>query len=109
MEVHYVRTLLEAEGIKATVVGEMLGAARGELPLTLETQPAVFVNPSDSDAALAIVQEYLASGKEMPGEDEAVMEASWKCKKCGEEIEPQFAVCWSCEAPKDSSESDEAT
>ena len=25
----------------------------------------------------------------------------WKCIKCGEEIEPDFDVCWACGASKD--------
>ena len=39
IEANFVRGLLEQSGIKATVLGEMLGAARGEIPFTEEPNP----------------------------------------------------------------------
>ncbi len=53
VDAHLARGLLEAGGIWAIVQGELLGAARGELPLTPETTPSVWV-VDDADAATAV-------------------------------------------------------
>jgi len=58
MEAHFVRNLLEAQGIRAQVLGEILGAARGELPLTEETRPGVWVNSEDVERAMVVVDEF---------------------------------------------------
>ena len=95
-EAHYVCALLKAEGIRGVVVGETLGFGRGDLPLTQETQPAVFIEEKDSEEALAIVQQYIESGKGLPGDGDMPLQGSWTCSGCGEDIEPQFGVCWKC-------------
>ena len=58
MEAHFVRCLLEREGIEAGVFGEPLGLARGELPFTPDTLPSVWVKSEDAERAIDIVGEY---------------------------------------------------
>lgn len=88
-------TLIE-QGIDATVIGEMLGAARGDLPVTVETLPGVYVRDEDVKRALEIVREFERRGKELAMNPPA----QWSCPKCGELNEGQFTQCWKCEADR---------
>lgn len=93
MEAHHLRAMLEAEGIEATVMGELLGTARGELPLTQETLPSVWVDESDMEAAARVVERL---------QDPPIEEGKpdWTCPACGEQIERQFDACWHCETER---------
>ena len=51
LEAHFIRNLLEGEGIRAAVLGETLAFGRGDLPMTQETLPGVWVNPEDEQIA----------------------------------------------------------
>ncbi|HYO08276.1 MAG TPA: DUF2007 domain-containing protein [Tepidisphaeraceae bacterium] len=94
---HFVRALLDREGIEATVLGDHLSLAVGGLPVTRGTLPAVWV-PADAEAqAREIVQQY--EGGATPAR--AVTDARpWTCPRCGEAIEPQFTDCWNCQASR---------
>ena len=97
MTVHHLYGLLLEAGVDATVMGDALGAARGELPLTVETMPAIWIHDRDVDRARPIVERFMAvnSGLNRPPKPEV---ASWQCAKCGEQIEGQFTQCWACGA-----------
>ncbi len=93
MDAHFVRAHLEGQGIPATVMGEALTMARGDLPLTPETLPAVWVHEEDAPRAVAAMREFLRT----PRHDEPEVEAkAWTCPHCGELIEGQFDQCWNC-------------
>jgi hypothetical protein len=90
-EAHFVKGLLEADGIPAEVHGESLFAVRGEAPATPETLPSVWVvDESDAPRALVILAEY--GRQEIPEVDQA----NWLCPNCGERVESQFTECWHC-------------
>ncbi|MBI5094143.1 MAG: DUF2007 domain-containing protein [Candidatus Hydrogenedentes bacterium] len=98
-EAHLVRGLLEGQGIEAEVRGEDLFSVRGEVPITQDTLPSVWVlADSQVEQAMDLVTAYLS--KEAPADTEAT---EWRCPDCGEQIEPQFTVCWKCgtERPED--------
>ena len=83
---HY-KNVLESEGIACRIKNEHLGSIVGEIPF-LEVWPELWViNDLDFDRAKQLI-------------DEAILEESpqrpWRCKKCGEENEGQFAACWNC-------------
>jgi len=87
---HY-RNLLQSEGIQSQIRNEHLGSIMGEMPF-VETWPELWViNDLDFDRATQLLN---AVDTESPS-------ASWKCKKCGEENEGQFAACWKCNSPVD--------
>jgi hypothetical protein len=87
-EAHFVRGLLEADGIPAEVHGESLFGARGEAPVTPDTLPSVWVvNDSDAPRAVVILGEY---------DRPRTGQASWRCPHCSEEVEGQFTECWHC-------------
>ena len=84
------KNVLESQGIRCEVRGEPRGAAVGELPPG-ECWPELWVlNDGDEERARALLRERAADA-EGP---------AWTCPGCQEEVEPQFAVCWSCGAEK---------
>jgi hypothetical protein len=95
MEAHFLCDLLGSAGIQATVMGEALSTGRGELPLTGETLPSVWVRDTDVAKALTIVDEFVKGGQE-----DIAFASPWKCPRCGEELEGQFDVCWNCQTPR---------
>jgi hypothetical protein len=97
-EAHFVRGLLEADGIEAQVQGESLFGIRGDGPFTPDTLPSVWVlNESDVPRALALLAEY--GHEEGPGAGRA---GSWRCPGCAEQVELQFTECWHCGASRPS-------
>ena len=83
---HY-KNLLESEGIPCQIRNEYLGGIAGEMPLQ-EIWPELWIiNDIDYDRAKQLIDNAIAD--ESP-------HADWKCRKCGEENEGQFAACWNC-------------
>ncbi len=83
---HY-KNLLESEGIPAEIRNEHLGSIVGEMPF-VEVWPQLWVkNDLDYDRAKQLIDDAVRD--ESP-------QASWRCNKCGEENEGQFAACWNC-------------
>ena len=83
---HY-RNLLESEGIESFIRNEHLGSIIGEMPFQ-EVWPELWVrNDLDFDRATQLIRGDAAD--ESPA-------APWRCRRCGEENEWQFAACWNC-------------
>ena len=83
---HY-KNVLESEGIPSQIRNEFLGGIAGEMPLQ-EVWPELWVvNEMDYDRAKQLIDESIAD--ESP-------QRSWKCGRCGEQNEGQFAACWNC-------------
>jgi len=101
MDAHFVRAQLEAHGIPATVMGENLSFARGDLPMTLETLPSVWVNQQHSEEAKQIVADLSdAQQRTARGETHATA-PPWACPGCDETVEGQFDQCWKCGTSRD--------
>lgn len=94
MEAHFLRGLLENEGIAGVVQGELLATARGDLPMTQETLPSVWVRDEDLEQAQSI-----AATLQTPQAYDSA-QPSWNCPACGEVVEGQFTDCWNCGAPR---------
>ena len=91
-EAHYVKGLLESQGIPCEVRGESLFGARGELPITTETAPSIWVfDDSKFIEARAVIKEY-----ENLKNINISEQPKWKCESCKEESEAQFSECWNC-------------
>jgi hypothetical protein len=95
-DAHLLKGVLESEGIEAVVQGEFLWIARGEVPITTDTAPSVWVlDEADYERATQVVKEFQSSG-EISGPDDE----EWKCDNCGEINEGQFTECWNCGTPR---------
>jgi hypothetical protein len=95
-EAHYVKGLLESQGITCDMRGETLFGARGELPITTETAPSIWiVDDSKFKEAREVIKEY-----ENLENIETYDNSKWKCDSCGEESEAQFTECWNCLNPR---------
>jgi hypothetical protein len=58
IEAHFLRGLLEEEGIAVRVVGEGLAFAIGDLPMGLPTAPRLWVFEDDSARARELILEW---------------------------------------------------
>ena len=94
-ETYYVHSLLEAQGVRAAILGEYLTAGRGSLALTDDTLGAVWVHPEDVGHAGQIIDEYNENAESMA---EVSAEGTWVCPNCDKQIEGQFTQCWKCQA-----------
>ena len=84
---------LDAHGIEATVLGEYLGGAAGELPAM--NYPWVWlINNDDLHSAQDVLDGFLASRGNLP------KARSWVCRTCGAEVDAGFDICWQCGAPR---------
>ena len=90
-DAHLLKGFLKGENIEAEVQGESLWKLRGEIPITEDTNPAVWViHDADYDRAMELVSIF------NEGEPYTSIEGKpWRCR-CGEENEGQFTECWSC-------------
>ncbi len=95
-EAHFLRDLLEEQGIKARVVGDTL---TGMIPAGEVTAPRVWVFRSDEIRARELLDEYERVHRR-PHPDEAPSAETWKCPTCGEEVETEFELCWNCQTPR---------
>lgn len=122
VDAEFMRGLLKADGIDAVVQGASLSAAIGELPLTIDTSPSVWVSADDFETARRFVLEHqgpadpsrcLNCGHNLAGLPEPrcpecgqpfnrpTRGESWVCSQCGETVEAQFTQCWNCGADAD--------
>lgn len=91
-EGHMVKGILESHGIGCEVHGEILFSVRGEVPITPNTAPSVWIqNDAQYDEARGILAEYenFAVGAHPPA-------GPWTCGSCGESSDGQFTACWNC-------------
>lgn len=93
---HLVKTVLQKAGIPAEVVGEMLQAAVGELPMGPASSPRVWVSKGDEARARAIIAEWEKERREEPAGESA----PWVCAHCGAEVDAGFDLCWKCQRPR---------
>ncbi len=86
-----IRDHLEHQGIAATVHGNMLTGAIGELPM--DTRPSVWIEDPDLyERARDLIGRFERARPD--GEQ-------WTCIHCGETNEPAFELCWACGADRD--------
>jgi hypothetical protein len=111
--------VLAEHGISACVQGEALWGARGELPLSLESSPSVWVvdeleverarqilvrHNTRANPAHCGVCGYNLRGLGEPRCPECGtpfrVEGMWTCPRCTEELGTQFTHCWKCGAER---------
>ena len=91
VDAHLVKGVLEGERISAEVRGEFVFGMRGEIPITPDTCPSVWIlDDSDYDKAMALVATFSE-----PAQVGSCTGEVWRCA-CGEDNERQFTECWNC-------------
>jgi hypothetical protein len=90
-DAHFIRNLLESEGIPAIVRGEFLASGIGELPADVLS---VWVT---DDAQIERAQQLL---RDLFRNRMAADRSPWVCPDCGEGLEGQFTDCWKCGAQR---------
>ena len=85
--VNNVKNLIEAQAIQTFIKNEFAQGAIGEVS-AFDSWPELWIfNDSDLDRALEIVDKSLSGGSA----------ADWICNNCGEQNDPSFEICWSCQ------------
>lgn len=93
-EASMAKALLESHGIIGTAIGGALNNALWHLGPTI-TGVELQVSAQDAKRATEILDSLRSSdGKARPDLD-------WICPQCGEDVDAEFDVCWSCGAPFD--------
>jgi hypothetical protein len=83
------KNLLEQAGIDCLMKNRELGGGLGDLPV-LDCAPELWVlRDEDAPRADALLRESLQGA-------EQVNAPPWRCARCGERNEPQFAACFNC-------------
>lgn len=89
LEVHHLKNVLEAEGIRCWIKNELLSRLAGEIPFTECALELHLVHEHDLPRAEALLEVWRRPPP--PGRP-------WTCASCGELIEGQFGACWKCGA-----------
>ncbi|HEY3393927.1 MAG TPA: CPBP family glutamic-type intramembrane protease [Lacipirellulaceae bacterium] len=93
LEAHDLRLFLAAHGIEAKVFGDN-NALESVFAFTPSSAPAVFVQPTDFEQAVNLIEEFCdRPAKHMP-------QGTWTCDNCHQVVEEQFDTCWKCETPR---------
>jgi hypothetical protein len=83
------KNLLEHAGVVCLIKNRELGGGLGDLPV-LDCAPEIWVlDDAEAERAAAVIRD---SVRPTPST------TPWRCRRCGEDNEPQFAACWSCGA-----------
>jgi hypothetical protein len=86
------KNLLEQAGIDCLIKNRELGGGLGDLPV-LDCAPELWVLRDEDEARAAALLRETVHRVERP------KAPSWRCARCGELNEPQFAACFSCGSP----------
>lgn len=91
LEIHHLRNVLEAEGIRCWVRNELLSRLAGEIPFVDCALELHLARESDRPRAEALLEAWRRPPPPAP---------PWTCPACGERLEGQFDGCWKCGAPR---------
>jgi hypothetical protein len=82
------KNLLEHAGIGCLIKNRELGGGLGDLPI-LDCSPELWVlDDEHAGRAAALIRESVVPA--------ARAAAPWRCRRCGEDNEAQFAACFNC-------------
>jgi len=92
LEIHHLKNVLEAAGIRCWIRNELLARLAGEIPFTECALELQLVSESDRPRAEALLEAWRRPPDSGP---------PWVCAGCGETIEGQFGACWKCGKSRD--------
>ena len=93
LEVHHLKNVLEADGIRCWIKNELLSRLAGEIPFTECALELHLVREHDRSRAEALLEVWRRPPPPA---------STWTCAACGETIEGQFGACWKCGAARES-------
>ena len=92
VEAQMLKDFLQDQGIPSVLLGDYLSGAAGELPANLF--PTLWVTKDEQYLrARRLIGEFTA-GHQSDGAD------AWCCPVCGEDVDPEFDICWNCASPR---------
>jgi hypothetical protein len=91
LEIHHLKNLLEAEGIRCWIRNEMLARLAGEIPFSDCSLELHVLREQDRTRAEEFLRQWRRAGPLGP---------AWTCGACGESLEGQFSSCWQCGAAR---------
>lgn len=80
------KNLLELAGVECVMKNRDLSGGIGDLPV-FDCTPELWVEEAHAARAEALIRESMRPVSGI---------APWRCERCGEENEPQFAACFRC-------------
>ncbi|HYW03081.1 MAG TPA: DUF2007 domain-containing protein [Gammaproteobacteria bacterium] len=89
LEAQMCRDYLAARGIRVHVQGVYLQGGVGQLPA--DTRPVLWLEDARQ---YRLAREMIAEVLQ-PARSDA---PSWRCARCGEQVGPEFDICWNCGA-----------
>ncbi len=89
--------MLGAEGIEGRVVGENLQTAAGELGMSYNALPRVWVPGDQAERARELIR---AHERERSAQADAAPADPWVCPGCEESVPGDFDLCWSCQTER---------
>ena len=96
-DAHMLKAVLKSNGIDCLVQGDQLFQLLGEIPLSQESVPSVWIlDTSKFSDAEDIINEYKRVENSNVSEENI-----WTCPSCGEESYAQFSECWKCGISRD--------
>ena len=91
LEIHHLKNLLEAEGIRCWIRNEMLARLAGEIPFSDCSLELHVLREEDRARASETLRQWRRARPLGP---------AWSCPGCGEWLEGQFSACWYCGAAR---------
>ncbi len=88
LDLHHLKNVLEAEGIRCFVKNELLSRLAGEVPFTECAAELHVVDEADRWRAEALITALRTA--------QPLHRDPWTCADCGERLEAQFTSCWRC-------------
>ena len=93
IEAQFLCDFLDRHLLRASIQGDYLSGAAGELPANL--YPSVWIiDDEDLPRARELLQRFLLEQSRPVG-------APWQCRHCGEQGEGSFDLCWNCGHARD--------
>jgi hypothetical protein len=89
LEIHHLKNVLEADGIRCWVKNELLSRLAGEIPFVDCALELHLLHEADRARAEVLLEAWRLPPLPAPG---------WTCPACGERLEGQFDACWKCGA-----------
>ena len=91
IEAQLLMDLLGSYHIDTVLLGDYLTGAAGELPAN--SFPVIWVVEDDD---LLRARELLDDYQATRAQTQKANPAPWVCRCCGEQVDPEFDLCWHC-------------